>query len=125
MISGFPTETDGDFADTCAFVREVGFSDMHVFPYSERKGTRAAALPQVPIEKRRKRAAELGNIKKELKKGFILSQTGKTLSVYFEEIHGGIAEGYSANYVRVYSDIAVPGEIRDIIITRPYKEGAK
>lgn len=125
VIAGFPTETDRDFADTCAFVREVGFSDMHVFPYSERKGTRAAALPQVPMEKRRERAAELGNIKKELKKAFILLQTGKALSVYFEEIHGGIAEGYSANYVRVYSDIAVPGEIRDIIITRPYKEGAK
>ncbi len=49
IIVGFPGETDADFADTCRVAREVGFSKIHIFPFSPRRGTPAAEMPdQVP-----------------------------------------------------------------------------
>ena len=125
VIAGFPSETEKDFEDTCAFVRQVGFSDMHVFPYSERKGTRAARMKQIPMELRRERAAVLGKIKCELKREFAARQSGRTLSVYFEEREDGMTSGYATNYVRVYSETAAPGDIADVIVREIYKEGVK
>lgn len=124
VIVGFPGETEDGFAQTCAFVRRIGFSDIHVFPYSERKGTRAASMPQIPMELRRERAHRLGEIKGELKKSFAEKQIGKSLEVYFEEAERGEAAGYAENYVRVYAP-AEHGEIRKIKISELYKEGVK
>ena len=59
FICGFPTETEEQFMNTIKLVREAGISKLHVFPYSERPGTPAALMPQVPVEIRRKRAALL------------------------------------------------------------------
>ena len=56
FICGFPTETEENFADTCKLVEEAGIKNLHVFPYSERKGTPAALMPQVEVNIRRKRA---------------------------------------------------------------------
>ncbi len=56
FICGFPTETDEQFQNTIKLVREVGITKLHVFPYSERRGTPAALMPQVPVEVRRERA---------------------------------------------------------------------
>ncbi len=123
IIAGFPSESEKDFENTCSFVKQVGFADMHVFPYSERKGTRAAEMTQLPMELRRQRAAVLGKIKNELKREFLKAQAGKTLSVYFEEKENEIACGYSTNYVRVYAKDVEPGEIADITVTKLYKEG--
>ena len=123
VIAGFPSETEEDFADVCEFVRKVRFSDMHVFPYSERKGTRAAGLKQIPMEERRRRAHILLGIRDELKADFLRSCEGKTLSVYFEERgNDGLASGYATNYVRVYAH-AQPGEIKDITAGKPFEEG--
>lgn len=64
---GFPGETDEDFEDTCALVRHVGFSKIHVFPYSKREGTPAAArADQVPPEVKAARAARLRTLSDEL-----------------------------------------------------------
>lgn len=125
VIAGFPGETRKDHEDTCAFVRSVAFADMHVFPYSERKGTRAAGMPQIPMEERRERAAELGKIKRELHRGFMSAQLGRTLSVYFEEHADGMVSGYSTNYVRVYSEDASPEEVRDVTISKIFKKGVR
>jgi threonylcarbamoyladenosine tRNA methylthiotransferase MtaB len=59
LIAGFPTETDALFAETLAFVDEASVPYVHVFPYSERPGTPAARMPQVPVDVRRARAAAL------------------------------------------------------------------
>ena len=60
FITGFPGETPEEFAETCGFVREMGFAMVHIFPYSERRGTAAASMPDpVPMEERRRRASEL------------------------------------------------------------------
>ena len=56
FICGFPTETDEQFQNTVKLVREAGINKLHVFPYSERPGTPAALMPQVPVEIRRERA---------------------------------------------------------------------
>ena len=56
FICGFPTETDEQFQNTIKLVREAGIAKLHVFPYSERPGTPAALMPQVPVETRRERA---------------------------------------------------------------------
>lgn len=125
IIAGFPTETEKDFLKACEFVRKVGFSDMHVFPYSERKGTRAAAMKQIPMDIRRERAAVLGEIKKELKARFLETQLGKTLDVYFEDNEDGMTGGYATNYVRVFSESAKPGDILPIKVSQIYKQGVK
>ena len=125
VIAGFPSETEEDFQATCEFVKKVGFSDIHVFPYSERKGTRAAALRQLPMQKRRERAALLGDIKRELKTAFLQKQIGKTLDVYFEESENGMTAGYASNYVRVYSESAKPGDMSKIKISQIYNQGVK
>ena len=59
FICGFPTETEEQFMNTIKLVREAGINKLHVFPYSERPGTPAALMPQVPVEIRRKRATLL------------------------------------------------------------------
>ena len=56
FICGFPTETDQQFQNTLALVEEAGITKLHVFPYSERPGTPAARMPQIPVEIRRERA---------------------------------------------------------------------
>ena len=56
FICGFPTETDEQFNNTVKLVHEAGINKLHVFPYSERPGTPAALMPQVPIEIRKERA---------------------------------------------------------------------
>lgn len=65
FICGFPTETEEAFANTCKLVEEAGLSKLHVFPYSEREGTPAARMPQLPMEERRRRAAVLRELSKE------------------------------------------------------------
>ena len=51
IITGFPGETEQDFSESCAMVRQAGFARIHVFPYSARKGTPAAAMPGYILDK--------------------------------------------------------------------------
>ena len=59
IIAGFPTETDEMFENTRSLISEAGIQYLHVFPYSEREGTPAARMPQVPMNIRKERAAIL------------------------------------------------------------------
>lgn len=65
FICGFPTESIEAFENTCKLVSEAGINKLHVFPYSEREGTPAARMPQIPMEERRRRAAVLRKLSKE------------------------------------------------------------
>ncbi|MFA7275629.1 MAG: tRNA (N(6)-L-threonylcarbamoyladenosine(37)-C(2))-methylthiotransferase MtaB [Pseudobdellovibrionaceae bacterium] len=62
IIAGFPTETDEMFAATLRLVEECDLTFLHVFPYSPRPGTPAAKMPQVPLDVRKKRAAQLRDL---------------------------------------------------------------
>ena len=67
FICGFPTETEENFINTMKLVEEANIEKLHVFPYSERPGTPAARMPQVPVNIRRERAERLRNLRKEEK----------------------------------------------------------
>ena len=115
ILTGFPGETDAEALETERFVRRVGFARVHVFPYSRRKGTAADVMPgQVPEEIKQIRAARLIEIGNQLETQFVQSMVGSVQQVLFEvELDGGMAEGYTRNYVRVRA-AARPGEIRPV-----------
>ncbi len=103
VITGFPGETEKEFEETLEFVRKTGFSKLHVFPYSERTGTKAAGMEdQVPVEIRKKRANILIALGKEAEYAYIRSFLNKEESVLFERMVGnGLAEGHTGRYVKV------------------------
>lgn len=111
VMTGFPGETEEEFAQTVAFIKRLGFARIHVFPYSEREGTRAAVMPsQVPKAVREARAVQLIDIGRETERAYIESWLGKTCEVLFEEAVFGGAVGYTREYIRIIAD-GEPGMI--------------
>ncbi|HRX58036.1 MAG TPA: tRNA (N(6)-L-threonylcarbamoyladenosine(37)-C(2))-methylthiotransferase MtaB [Eubacteriales bacterium] len=107
VIAGFCGETEAEHRETLAFCEKAAFARMHVFPFSVRKGTKAAAMPgQLPKAVKEARAAELIALGKRLTQQFLAEQTGSVAEVLAES--GGA--GYSGNYIRVLTD-APEGEI--------------
>ena len=95
IIVGFPGETDEDFEDTCALVRHVGFSKIHVFPYSKREGTPAAArADQVPPEVKVARAARLRALSDELAAADRASRAGTVELALVETPEVATTESY-------------------------------
>ncbi len=125
IITGFPGETEEEFSDTRDFVKKAAFSRLHVFPYSERKGTKAAEMGQLPVKLRSDRAKILIEDGKELAKAFSEGYLAKTLLVLFEEGKDGIFEGYSENYLKVAvsSEADLSGEILPVRIKKISKGG--
>jgi len=107
LIVGFPGETEEEFAETLDFLRACAFTGMHIFPYSRRTGTPAAGMPgQVPRAKREDRARRALAVADELRKGYLCSWVGETLSVLFEEERDGLWRGHAPNYV----EVCAPGD---------------
>ncbi len=117
IITGFPGETECEFEQTYRFVRQAAFSRLHVFPYSERKGTKAAAMEQLPKHLRTERARILIEESKRLETAFAAFQIGRPLLVLFERGQNMLYEGYSSNYVRVFTQSEKPlsGQIVRVI----------
>jgi threonylcarbamoyladenosine tRNA methylthiotransferase MtaB len=85
IIVGFPGETEADFQATIAAARAVGFSKIHIFPFSPRRGTPAAEMPsQVPEHVRRKRSRELAAVEAGLRENYYRSLLGLRLRVLVE-----------------------------------------
>jgi len=85
IIVGFPGETDTDFADTCQLAEEVGFSKIHIFSFSARKGTPAAELSQrVPPAVIARRRDQLQVIERKLAAKYFQSLVGRQLDVLVE-----------------------------------------
>ncbi|MDD3480986.1 MAG: tRNA (N(6)-L-threonylcarbamoyladenosine(37)-C(2))-methylthiotransferase MtaB [Patescibacteria group bacterium] len=102
VIVGFPGETNGEFTETCDFVRKVGFAKLHVFPYSKRTGTKAAEMEEQVEEKiKKERAKKLREIGEELREGYIKRFVGQELLVLLEEKKGEYWYGLTGNYLRV------------------------
>lgn len=103
IITGFPMETDEDFDLSLKFMEDVRFSEVHVFPYSPRKGTKAAMMDgQVEKKTREKRAKIMIEKAKELHREYVKSFENTTQSVLFEQhIGDGIYEGHMTNYIKV------------------------
>ena len=102
VIVGFPGETEKMYEDSKKLIQKIGFSTLHVFPYSERENTLAATLPNkvAPAEKKR-RAGDLEQSEKESGIKVREKYIGKTLNVLVEEKKGNWYYGYSENYLRV------------------------
>ena len=102
LIAGFPGETDADQAETLAFIRRVGFADIHVFPYSRRPGTPADRMPnQCTRALKAKRAHELQLAVDEMRAAFLAQSVGQTLPVLFETEEDGLSCGHSDTYLLV------------------------
>lgn len=116
LMVGFPGESEEDFLDTLAFVREARLLDAHVFAYSKREGTPAATYEdQIPEQVKHERSARLMAECRAMRDE-ILSETvslGKPLSCIFESCHGGVYTAHSDSYieVRVKSDADLSGKL--------------
>jgi threonylcarbamoyladenosine tRNA methylthiotransferase MtaB len=105
IIVGFPGETAEQFANTLAFAAGMDFARIHVFPYSRRKGTPAAAFPgQVAEGEKKRRAGALQELADRQAAAFHERFVGRELAVLFEPAAGGGVEGLTGNYLRVYVD---------------------
>lgn len=105
MIVGFPGETDEDHAETVLLAEEIGFGRIHVFPYSRRKGTKAADMPgQVPAAVKKKRAAELLALSDRLAVRLGEQMVGTEQRVLWEEDKDGLLSGYTDNYVEAVAE---------------------
>ena len=102
LITGFPGETEEEFEKTLAFLRRCAFAQIHVFPYSIRPGTRAAAMEQVPKSVKEARAARAGQVAAELHEKYLRSCVGQIFPVLFEQAgEDGCFVGHAPNYMEV------------------------
>lgn len=102
VIVGFPGETDEEFEETYNFIKQVNYSELHVFPYSPRKNTPAAKMKdQVNDQIKHERANRLLQLSKELNHEFALKQIGETLKVLFEKRDGEYLIGHAGDYLKV------------------------
>ena len=103
VIVGFPGETEEDFVDTYNWIKKLHFNQLHVFPYSRRKGTPADRMPnQVPGDVKKERVRRLLQLSDELKTEFALSEMNKELEVLIEEEKDGYMVGHASNYLKVF-----------------------
>ncbi|MGI6239367.1 MAG: tRNA (N(6)-L-threonylcarbamoyladenosine(37)-C(2))-methylthiotransferase MtaB [Christensenellales bacterium] len=122
ILTGFPGETDAEHAQTMDFAARAGFARLHVFPFSPRTGTPAAAMPdQIGEAVKRARAAELIALGNKLEAAFVQGLEGTVQTVLFEARVDELCEGESPQSVRVRAH-AEPGEVVRVRIIRA--EGA-
>ena len=122
VIVGFPGETEADFETTCKFAESCGFSKMHIFPFSARKGTPAEKFAGAVAEAVKKERADiLGKIDETMHKTFLQAMVGQKTEVLFEQPAGeDYFEGLTGNYQRVFVKSGgrnLGGEILPVKIT--------
>ena len=105
VIVGFPTETEEEFLECVDYCKEVGFSKIHVFPYSKREGTKAASMDgHLPNNIKKERARRLIEIDNDLQKNYNQKFVGNVVNVLIEEIENGKSVGHTQNFLKVVID---------------------
>ena len=99
VIVGYPTETDELFEETYKFIEEVGFNEMHIFPFSKRNGTPAAALKDLDKAVKTDRVSTLLKLNKKLANEYAKRFNNKIMDIIIEK--ESPATGYSSNYLKV------------------------
>ena len=126
VIVGFPGETEDDFAATCRFVKQCAFAKMHIFPYSMRRGTPAAARKdQVPEAVKKQRAEKLAELDREMQLAYFEQNVGTVHTVLVEQPVTteneafALVEGLTDNYIRMElsGNPALCGEMVRVRIT--------
>ncbi|MEG0371529.1 MAG: tRNA (N(6)-L-threonylcarbamoyladenosine(37)-C(2))-methylthiotransferase MtaB, partial [Clostridium sp.] len=101
IIVGFPGETDEEFEKTYKFLSEIKLSKLHIFKYSERKGTKAATLGgKIDPKKKEERSARLNELDRKCEVEFMQKYIKTTQKVLFEAERQGIYMGYTENYIK-------------------------
>ncbi|MBB5173947.1 tRNA (N(6)-L-threonylcarbamoyladenosine(37)-C(2))-methylthiotransferase MtaB [Texcoconibacillus texcoconensis] len=126
VIVGFPGESDEEFKETFAFISEIGFSELHVFPYSKRTGTPAARMEdQVDDETKNQRVHQLISLSEQLAKSYASRFDGEIVEMIPEERDKergdeGYFVGYSDNYlkIRVQVEESAVGQVVPVRIDR-------
>lgn len=102
IIVGFPGETKEEFEKTYNFLKEIDFYKMHIFKYSQRKGTKAAVMPnQIDGNIKEQRSRRLIELSDENEKRHNEKYIGKEVKVLFEEKEGDYIKGHTTNYMVV------------------------
>lgn len=110
IIVGFPGETDADFAATCRAAREVGFSKIHVFPFSARRGTPAANFAdQVSPSVKAERGRQLAELESELRRDYLRSLAGRRLRVLVETASATRSDSHVAGTSCRYAPVELAG----------------
>ena len=105
IIVGFPGETEEEFNITYEFLKKIAFYKMHIFKYSQRKGTKAAVMPnQVDGSVKEQRSKMLLKLSDENEKMYNSEYVGKTVEVLFEEKDGEFFKGHTSNYIEVWAE---------------------
>lgn len=115
IIVGFPGETEKEFLETCDVVRRIGFSKIHIFPFSARPGTPAEKMDgNIPSEEKRRRERYLAEIEREMRQNFIdsLKKRGKPSQFLIERFcpENGMVTGTSEYYLQE----KFPGSEKDV-----------
>ena len=127
MIVAFPGETEEEFNESLQFIRQCGFADMHIFPYSRRPGTPADKMPgQHPNAVKEARSREAIAVAEQMSRDYRQALVEKQLQVLFEEPEDGFFVGHAPNYVKVY----VTGDrlhncLRSVTVTALFRDGVK
>ena len=104
LITGFPEETEEEFAQTLAFIQKCGFAKMHIFPYSVRPGTPAEKMVQVPKAVKAERARRAAAAAEEMRSSYLRGCVGRTYAVLFEQPREGRFLGHAPNYMEVVAE---------------------
>ena len=102
IIVGFPGETEEEFNTTYEFLKKIKFYKTHIFKYSQRKGTKAAVMPnQIDGKIKEERSRKLIELSDKNEIEYNKEYIGKKVEVLFEEPHEGYMKGHTANYIVV------------------------
>ena len=102
IIVGFPSETDKLFEESIKTVKEINFSKLHVFPYSERKGTKSMEIPNhIREDIKKQRARKMLEVSKELEINYMNKYLNKEVEILVEEYKDGYSYGHTGNYLYV------------------------
>jgi threonylcarbamoyladenosine tRNA methylthiotransferase MtaB len=103
IIVGFPGETEADFEQTLALVETIAFSELHVFPFSPRKGTPAAKMSeQCSFDVKKSRSDRLIHKGLEKSSAYQMQFIGSTMDVILEEFKNGFWIGHATNYLKLF-----------------------
>ena len=103
IIVGFPGETEQEFENTYKFLKQIKFYKMHVFKYSQRKGTKAASMQnQVDGKIKEARSKKIIELSNKMQREYNENYIGKEVEVLFEEEKEGVYKGHTKNYILVH-----------------------
>lgn len=125
IMVGFPGETAEEFEQSLAFVRQIGFARCHVFAYSPRPGTPAAAMPaQIDGAVKQERSRRMIAAAAQCEQDFLRTRIGKQEKVLFETYEKGVNQGYTANYTLVQAAGAdLHGRLVPVRLTGVLRDG--